>query len=101
MKYSRFISLLLLISFLTLILVSKSSVNAETDEQYWKKREEEAEIVARASYVPDPFSVTNSFNAAVHKMPIKRARGIKCKYSTYIFSTILSNGGFTSIIHAI
>ncbi|ONK80857.1 uncharacterized protein A4U43_C01F22540 [Asparagus officinalis] len=66
MECSRPITLLFLVPFLTLALASKSA-HKETDEEYWKRREHEAQVIAKATYVPDPFSVTNAFNAAVRK----------------------------------
>lgn len=57
----------ILLFLLSVLTFASSSVNGETDEEYWRRREQEAQIIARASYVPDPFSVTNSFNAAVNR----------------------------------
>lgn len=50
--------------FLAFAAVSYASVE---DDEYWRKRAEVAEARARAAYNPDPESVTNSFNRAVHR----------------------------------
>lgn len=49
------------------LLVLATSILAETDEEYWARKAAEAYKKNIKSYVKDPFSVTNSFNAAVHK----------------------------------
>jgi len=55
---------LILVSFL---LVSAAPACAETDEEYWKRMQEEAHKMAAAAYNPDPMSEISSFNGAVHK----------------------------------
>ena len=59
---ARSISVILL-CFLILV----SSVRAESDDEYWKKKAEAAYAEAKDSYTPDPFAVTNSFNNEVDK----------------------------------
>lgn len=39
----------------------------DEDNNYWANRENEAKKMSQHFYVPDPFAVTNSFNAAVHR----------------------------------
>ncbi|KAJ3694044.1 hypothetical protein LUZ60_009524 [Juncus effusus] len=47
-------------------VISESSIT-EFDE-YWMNRAQEAQAIARNAYRPDPHSVTNHFNKAVHKV---------------------------------
>ncbi|ONK66451.1 uncharacterized protein A4U43_C06F8170 [Asparagus officinalis] len=78
MKYTWLISFVFSVSFLAFVI-------GETDEEYWRRREIQAQEIARATYVPDPFSVTSSFNAAVHKSMDKNStrrgllKGGSCK----------------------
>nr|CAD1839185.1 unnamed protein product [Ananas comosus var. bracteatus] len=51
--------------FLAFAAVSYASVE---DDEYWRKRAEVAEARARAAYNPDPESVADSFNRAVHRV---------------------------------
>lgn len=57
-----FFSLLLCLS-----LVTFSAAHIGDFDDYWKKKVELAEAKNGASYNPDPESVTNTFNAEVHK----------------------------------
>lgn len=66
MEHSRPFYLLVVGAFVVLTLAT-SPINGETDEEYWKRRSEEAQKFVDAAYVQDPFIVTDSLNAAVHK----------------------------------
>jgi len=59
---SRPISLIL-VSFLFLA----ASACAENDDEYWRKKGEEARRVALESYHPDPLAEVYALNAAVEK----------------------------------
>ncbi|KAJ3692020.1 hypothetical protein LUZ60_012370 [Juncus effusus] len=61
-------------------LVSEASI-VEFDE-YWTKKAQIAESIAKDAYKPDPHLVTNGFNKAVHKALDKNStrRGLKAKY---------------------
>ncbi|CAL5059477.1 unnamed protein product [Urochloa decumbens] len=66
LRWSRPWSLIVLAAtFLASAAVSRAGI-AEYDE-HWQKRRDLAEASARAAYHPDPFNVTSSFNAAVHR----------------------------------
>lgn len=61
---SSFSFLVVAAAFLASAAVSSAGI-ADFDE-HWQKRKELAEASAMASYKPDPYNVTNTFNAAVH-----------------------------------
>ena len=50
-----------------LILASSVRTEAESNDEYWKKKAEAAYEVAEKSYTPDPFAVANSFNNDVDR----------------------------------
>lgn len=65
----RPIFMLLLLSFVGLASAGGYVVlgGSKEDDEYWDKREEETRKLAKELYVQDPYIVTNSLNAAVHK----------------------------------
>ncbi|OAY69304.1 Pectate lyase [Ananas comosus] len=54
-------------SVLFLASAALSNANIADFDEHWRKKAEEARAQALAAYKPDPESVTNSFNQAVHK----------------------------------
>lgn len=69
MEYPGPISLLFMLPFLVLASAGTYVIpeGSDEDNEYWAKREEDAKRVSDELYVPNPFAVTSSFNAAVHK----------------------------------
>ncbi|AQK59791.1 male gametophyte-specific2 [Zea mays] len=57
----------LLVAAAFLASAAASGVNVGQFDDHLQKRKELAEASAREAYRPDPYNVTNSFNAAVHR----------------------------------
>ncbi|CAN6230841.1 unnamed protein product [Urochloa humidicola] len=68
LRWSRPGSLVVLAAtFLASAAVSSAAGMIADYDEHWQRRRELAEASARDAYHPDPFNVTSSFNAAVHR----------------------------------
>lgn len=56
--------------FLFLTCAALSEANIADFDETWQKRAEIAKANAQAAFVPDPESITNSFNADVQKFDL-------------------------------
>ncbi|KAM3054403.1 hypothetical protein ACUV84_012008 [Puccinellia chinampoensis] len=71
LQWSRPASLLL---FAAAFLAAAAVASADITDEQWKRRKAEQEAKPnRAAYNPDPFSVVNHFNRAVHRHACRRS----------------------------
>ncbi|OAY63039.1 Pectate lyase [Ananas comosus] len=75
-SYFFFVSVL----FLAYAAVSSADIS---DDEYWRKKAEEAEVRAHAAYDPDPEGSTFSFNREVHRALERNStrRGLRRRYT--------------------
>lgn len=76
----------LLVAAAFLASAAASGVNVGQFDDHLQKRKELAEASAREAYRPDPYNVTNSFNAAVHRHVDRRPSNIHASVSFHFIS---------------